>query len=290
MTVDAVAKMPRRRSDLTRFLSDRSFMVGVLLFVPLLLLTVLAPIVSPYDPLAINVMSKFRPPSAEHLLGTDEFGRDLLARVLYGARTSLMVGAVTATLTCIFGLFLGALAGFSRVADAILMRIMDGLMAFPGILLAIIVVASLGPGTGGVNVIIAMVIIYTPRLTRVVRSTVLEVKQQEFVDAARLIGLSNPGILIVHVLPNCLTPVIVQTTFGFAWAILVEAGLSFVGLGPPPPAPTWGNIISAGREFFRIAPWLVVAPGVAISIAVLSLNLIGDGLRNILDPRLRNVA
>lgn len=290
MTMDAVAKLPKRRSTLTRFLSDRSFMVGTLLFVPLVLLAVFAPLVSAYDPLAISVMTKFRPPSFEHPLGTDEFGRDVLARVLYGARTSLMVGAVTATLTCILGLLLGALAGFSRIADAILMRIMDGLMAFPGILLAIIVVASLGPGTGGVNVIIAMVIIYTPRLTRVVRSTVIEVKQQEFVDAARLIGLSNAGILLFHVLPNCLTPVIIQTTFGFAWAILVEAGLSFVGLGPPPPAPTWGNIISAGREFFRIAPWLVVAPGVAISIAVLSLNLIGDGLRNILDPRLRNAA
>jgi len=279
-----------RYRSIRRYLSDRSFVIGTLLFIPLALMAIFAPLLAPYPPLEINVLDKFQGPSWIYLLGTDEFGRDLLSRILYGSRTSLGVGAMTASATCVLGLFFGALAGYNRLADAILMRVMDGLMAFPGILLAIIIVASLGPGSGGLNVVLAMIIIYTPRITRVVRGTVIEVKQQDFVDAARLIGLSDARILAVHIIPNCLAPVIVQTTFGFAWAILVEAGLSFVGLGTPLPEPSWGNIISAGRQFVRNAPWLVVTPGVLISLAVLSLNLIGDGLRNVLDPRLRNIA
>jgi ABC-type dipeptide/oligopeptide/nickel transport system permease subunit len=277
-----------RYRTIRRFVTNRLFVVGVLMLAPLAFMAIFAPSLAPYDPLAINVDNNFSAPNADHLLGTDELGRDVLSRVLYGAQISLRVGGLTAAMTCLLGLVLGAITGYKRGIDVIVMRVMDGLMAFPGILLAIIIVAAIGQGE--LNVVVAMSIIYTPRITRVVRSTVIEVKEQDYVDAARLVGLRDVTVLGVHILPNCLAPLIVQTTFGFAWAILVEASLSFVGLGTPPPAPSWGNIISAGRSFIRNAPWLVVTPGLAISVAVLALNLIGDGLRDILDPRLRNIS
>ena len=277
-----------RYRTLRRFLTNRLFIVGVVMLAPLVFMAVFAQSLAPFDPLQINVENNFQAPNAKHLLGTDELGRDVLSRTMFGAQLSLRVGAVTAALTCLLGLAFGSIAGYNRSIDVVLMRVMDGLMAFPGLLLAIIIVAAIGPGE--LNVVVAMTIIYTPRITRVVRSTVLEVKQNDYVDAARLVGLRDISILGGHILPNSLAPLIVQTTFGFAWAILVEASLSFVGLGTPPPAPSWGNIISAGRQFIRNAPWLVVTPGLAISAAVLALNLIGDGLRDILDPRLRNVS
>jgi peptide/nickel transport system permease protein len=259
----------------------------MVILIPIILIAIFAPFIASYDPIKLNLAHNFSPPTVEHPLGTDEFGRDVLSRIIYGSRISLRVGGLTAIFTCFFGLVIGSVSGYYKTLDSILMRIMDGMMAFPGILLAIIIVSAIGPSE--FNVVVAMTIIYTPRIARVVRGSVLEVKAQDYIDAARIVGLGNLSILWGHILPNCLAPLIVQTTFGFAWAILVEASLSFVGLGTPPPAPSWGNIISDGREFVRNAPWLVVSPGLVISAAVLGLNLIGDGLSDILDPRLRNV-
>jgi len=186
------------------------------------------------------------------------------------------------------GIVLGCLAGFYRSADAVISRIGDALLNFPGLIIGIMVMAALGQSER--NVVLSMVIMYTPRIVRVVRASVIEVKTIDFVDAARVIGASDLRILASDILPHTIAPLVVQVTFGFAWAILVESGLSFLGLGTPPPAPSWGNIISDGREFIRTAPWIMVFPGLMISLAVMGLNLIGDGLRDILDPRLRNAA
>jgi peptide/nickel transport system permease protein len=266
---------------------NRLFVIGLGLLMPLVLAAALANIIVPYDPLKLDLPSILMPPSKVHLLGTDEFGRDLLSRLIFGARVSLGVGAMTAVMACLIGLVVGSIAGYFRKLDTLLMRIMDALMAFPGILLAIIIVSAIGPSM--LNVVVAMTIIYSPRITRVVRSTVIEAKSQAYIDAARIVGLRHSGIIFFHILPNCLAPIIVQTSFGFAWALLVEASLTFIGLGTPPPAPSLGSIIADGREFIRNCPWLVVSPGVVISMAVMGLNLIGDGLRDFLDPKMHYV-
>ncbi len=266
---------------------SRLFLIGLAMLLPLVLAAVLANVIAPYDPLKLDLAHSLARPSRVHLLGTDEFGRDLLSRLIFGARVSLGVGAMTAAAACLIGLVVGSLAGYYRRLDSVLMRIMDGLMAFPGILLAIMIVSAIGPSM--LNVVVAMTIIYAPRITRVVRSTVIEAKAQAYVDAARIVGLRHVNIIFSHILPNCLAPIIVQTSFGFAWALLVEASLTFIGLGTPPPAPSLGSIIADGREFIRSCPWLVVSPGVVISIAVMGLNLIGDGLRDHLDPKMRYV-
>jgi peptide/nickel transport system permease protein len=182
----------------------------------------------------------------------------------------------------------GSLAGFYNLADLFISRICDALLNFPGLIIGIMVMAALGQSE--INIILAMVIMYTPRIVRVVRASVIEIKAMDFIDAAKVIGASNLRILFFHILPHTISPLVVQITFGFAWAILVESGLSFLGLGTPPPAPSWGNIISDGREFIRTAPWIMIFPGLMIAVAVTGLNLIGDGLREILDPRLRNTS
>ena len=269
-------------------LRSRIFVLGVVLMVPICMIAVAAPLLATFDPLAINTANKLQPMSWTHPFGTDEFGRDVFSRVVFGARISLRVGGLSALSTAIFGIIFGALAGYFRVLDAVISRVVDGLMIFPGLILAIMIMAALGPKES--NVILAMTILYTPRIVRVVRASVLEVKTLDFVDAARVVGLGDLRILASHILPNAMAPVLVQVTFGFAWAILVESGLSFLGLGTPPPAPSWGNIISDGRDFVRTAPWLMLFPGIMISAAVMGLNLIGDGLRDLLDPRLRNTA
>ena len=273
--------------EIKRYLKNRLFLIGVIILIPITLVAIFAPLIAPNDPFKLNLPNNFTSPNRDFPLGTDEFGRDVFSRLIHGTTISLRVGVLTALFTCLLGMILGALSGYYRALDSVLMRIMDGLMAFPGILLAIVIVSAIGPSE--FNVVVAMTVIYTPRITRVVRGTVLEIKSQDYIDAARIVGLSNLSILALHILPNSLAPLVVQTTFGFAWAILVEASLSFVGLGTPPPAPSWGNIISDGHEFIRYAPWLVTSPGLAISAAVLGLNLIGDGLRDLLDPRLRNI-
>jgi peptide/nickel transport system permease protein len=214
-------------------------------------------------------------------------GRDVFTRVLYGAKISLWVGAVATFFSGFFGVIFGLLSGYYQTFDLFFSRLVDGLMVFPGLIMAILLMAALGPSTN--NVIIAMVILYTPRIIRVVRSSVIETKIQDFVDAARVLGANDMRILFIHILPNAISPLIVQVAFCFAWAIIVESGMSFLGLGLPPPTPSWGNIISDGRNFVYNAPWIMFFPGLAISIAVMGLNFIGDGLRDFLDPHLRNV-
>lgn len=267
---------------------NRLFCIGALILVPMVLMALAAPLLTGYDPRAIDTASKLLPPGWAHVFGTDEFGRDLFARVAYGSQISLRVGAAATLATAILGIVLGCLAGYYRLADSIISRIGDALLNFPGLIIGIMVMAALGPSEA--NVILAMIIMYTPRIVRVVRASVIEVKTFDFVDAARVVGAGDLRIMAAHIVPHTIAPLTVQVTFGFAWAILVESGLSFLGLGTPPPAPSWGNIISDGREFIRTAPWIMMFPGLAISAAVMGLNLMGDGLRDILDPKLRNAA
>ncbi|MGH2372872.1 MAG: ABC transporter permease [bacterium] len=240
---------------------------------------------APYDPLALNVPERLRPPGRAHLFGTDEFGRDIFSRVLFGARLSLLVGVLVTLLAVSLGIVIGLITGSSPRVDRVLMRIMDGLMAFPDILLAIALMATLGPSVR--NVVIALGFVYTPRVARVVRASVLVIINQEYVEAARAVGASRARILARHVLANSLSPVIVQATFIGAYAMLGEAALSFLGVGVPPQVPTWGGIIAAGQVYLRQAAWISVFPGAAIILSVLALNLVGDGLRDFLDPRLR---
>ncbi len=256
---------------------------GIVLLVALVAL--LAPLLSPYDPLGIDVPSRLVGPGAEHLFGTDNMGRDIFSRVVFGARISLLIGSLVVTCAAGAGIVLGLLAGYNNRVDRILMRIMDGLMAFPTTLLAIALMAALGARLS--NVIIALAIVFTPRVARVVRSVTLVVRELDYVQAAQALGAPDSRILARHVLPNCLAPVIVQGTFIFAESVLAEAALSFLGVGLPPYIPSWGTIITAGRMFMQTAPWITIFPGVAILVAVLGLNLLGDGLRDLADPRLR---
>lgn len=275
----------RRRSDgFARVLRSRLFIVGSVLFMLMLVSALLARFLAPYDPFANDFRNRLSPPSLSHLVGTDSFGRDILSRILYGGQVSLGVGASVATATAFFGILIGAAAGYFHRLDNLLMRLMDGLMAFPGLLLAIALAAVLGSST--FNTVLALTVAYTPRAARIVRAAVLVVKETEYVEAARAIGAGNLRILLTHILPNSLAPVIVQTTYFFALAVLAEAVLSFIGVGPPPPAPSWGNIIADGRNYIVEAPWVSLFPGIAIALSVLGLNLLGDGLRDMLDPRL----
>ena len=259
---------------------------GAIVMLLLIATSLFAPMIFALDPLAIDAGNKLQAPGSVHLLGTDEFGRDTLARIVFGAHVSLRVAFAATLLTAVVGIILGALSGQYRWADAIIGRISDSLLVFPGFVLAIMILAAIGPAE--INVVLAVFVLYVPRVIRTVRASVIEFITADFVQAARSVGIGNLRLLTVHVLPNAVGPVMVQLTFGFAWAILVEAGLSFLGLGLPPPSPSWGNMISDAREFIRTAPWLMLAPGVMISLTVLSLNLIGDGLRDMLDPRLQN--
>ena len=260
--------------------------VGGALILIIVASAVAAPLLAPFDPVALNVPDRLLPPGPAHPFGTDEFGRDILSRTLYGARLSLVVGALVTLLATTAGIVVGLAAGSNPGADRILMRIMDGLMAFPDVLLAIGLMASLGPSVR--NVILSLGFVYTPRIARVVRAAVLVVVRQEYVEAARAVGASHSRILARHILVNCASPVIVQATFITAYAMLGEAALSFLGVGVPPQVPTWGGIISAGQVYLRQAPWISIFPGTAIVLSVLALNLLGDGLRDFLDPRLRH--
>ncbi|MBM3523871.1 MAG: ABC transporter permease [Alphaproteobacteria bacterium] len=278
----------RHFAALRRMFRNRLFAAGVLILLPLAVMAAGVSALGVHDPMAINTANKLQPPSLSHPFGTDEFGRDLFARVLHGSQISLRVAAAATVVMALLGIVLGCVAGFYRAADAVISRIGDALLNFPGLIIGIMVMAALGQSER--NVVLSMVIMYTPRIVRVVRASVIEVKTIDFVDSARVAGAGDFRILASDILPHTIAPLVVQITFGFAWAILVESGLSFLGLGTPPPAPSWGNIISDGREFIRTAPWIMIFPGLMISLAVMGLNLIGDGLRDILDPRLRNAA
>nr|WP_321500966.1 ABC transporter permease [uncultured Dethiosulfovibrio sp.] len=257
------------------------FIVGLLIFFALT-----ADFVAPYRYDQQSLMDAFQAPSKEHFFGTDEFGRDIFSRIIYGSRISLQVGLIAVSISVIFGGFLGAVAGYygGRI-DNIIMRCMDILLAIPSILLAIAIAASLGPGL--YNMMVAVGISSTPQYARIIRGSVLSLRDQEFVEAAKAVGSSDSRIILKHIIPNCLAPIIVQCTLGVASAILTAAGLSFIGLGIQPPIPEWGAMLSGGREYIRDYSYMTIFPGLAIMITILALNFLGDGLRDVLDPKLR---
>ena len=259
----------------------------VLFLLVLVLLAVVGPFFTSYDQYEMSIVDRLLGPSGVHILGTDEFGRDLLTRIIYGARVSLLVGITVAVLSSLFGLIIGLYASFYKPLDHVLMRICDGLIAIPGILLAIALMAALG--ASALNVIIALTIVFTPNIARVVRASALVIKEQTYIEAMYAQGASNTRIIWLHIMPNTLSPLLVQATFVFAEAIISEAALSFLGAGIPAPEPSWGNILQAGKLVIYKAWWMVVVPGVFIILAVLSLNLLGDGLRDYLDPRTKNI-
>ncbi|HEA68560.1 MAG TPA: ABC transporter permease [Desulfobacterales bacterium] len=258
--------------------------VGLLLFVIILLCAVFSKAIAPYSPYDSNIKQRLSPPSRVHLFGTDEFGRDILSRIIYGTRISLLVGAVAVSIATVFGVLLGALAGYyGGKVDAVLMRIVDSMLSFPAILLALSIVAVLG--TGLINLMIAIGIVYTGGFARVVRSTVLSVKEEDFVEASKALGFPDSAIIWENILPNITSTIIVQATVFLAYAVLAEAGLSFLGLGVQPPTPSWGEMLSAGRLHIQTSPWITIFPGLAISMTVMAFNFLGDGLRDLLDPK-----
>jgi peptide/nickel transport system permease protein len=257
---------------------------GVLL-AAIVLITIISPWIAPHDPLTMNPLMRLKPPSDEYLLGTDNYGRDLFSRMILGGRISLLIGLLAATASITAGVFIGLIAGFFRTADAIIMRMMDALMAMPSILIAIALVALNGPSVG--SVIVAITIPEIPRVVRLVRSIILSAREEPYVEAALALGSSTPKILFRHLLPNTMAPLIVQATYIVASAILTEAILSFLGAGISTEIPTWGNIMAEGRQFFRIKPSIVLWPGLLLTLCVLSINLLGDAARDSLDPRLK---
>lgn len=275
----------RRSSLIRRLFRHRLFVSGLALFLAVLALAVFADALAPHAPNQNNFRYRLGEPNAIHWLGTDNFGRDVLSRVIYGSQVSLRIAFMVVVMNAVFGTLIGASAGYFRKLDNPIMRVMDGLMAFPAILLAIALAATLGPSE--FNAVLALTVAYTPRTARIVRASVLVVREMDYVQAALASGAGHLRILIRHVLVNSMAPLIVQLTFIFALAVLAEAVLSFIGVGPPPPTPTWGNIISEGRNYIREAPWICLYPGIAIAFTVLGLNLLGDGLRDVLDPRMK---
>ena len=291
MSAVNAAALPRETAGATRagtmwrvFTRRKIVAVGAVLVVLTALVGIFAPLVA-VDPGRMDVSARLRAPGAAHWFGTDDLGRDVFARVVHGARLSLLVGVAVVAFSFAIGMTAGLAAGYFRRLDNVIMRIMDGLMAFPAIILAIALMASLGPSV--TNVIVAIGVVYSPRVARVVRGSVLVIRETAYVEAARALGLTDLWVIARHVVPNCLSPVIVQGSFVFAAAVLTEAALSFLGVGVPPYVPSWGNILSEGRLYLQQAPWLVLYPGVAIMITILGLNLLGDGVRDLLDPRLR---
>jgi peptide/nickel transport system permease protein len=269
-----------------RFVRSRTGVAGAVVLLLVLLAAVFAGQVAPYSPTRQDFRVERQPPAQEHLMGTDEFGRDVLSRVIFGARASLAAGAVAASIALGLGLVLGMSAAYyGGGLDNVIMRLMDVILAFPYILLAIAVVAILGPGLQ--NAMIAIGIVYVPHYARVIRGSVLSIRARDYVDAARALGASDNRVMWQHVLPNALAPVIVQTTLNVGTAIIDTAGLSFLGLGTQPPTPDWGNMLSAGRSYVIDSPWIATFPGLAILVTVLAFNLMGDALRDAFDPRLR---
>lgn len=262
--------------------------IAALVLAVIVVLTLLAGWIAPHDPLAMNPMARLQAPIEGHPLGTDNFGRDIFSRVLIGGQLSLIIGIATAVVSVLLGLIIGMIAGFFRTADAIIMRAMDALMAIPSILLAIALVALNGPSVG--SVIAAITIPEIPRVVRLVRAVVLSAREEPYVEAAIALGTPMRKILIRHLVPNTTAPLIVQGTYILASAILTEAILSFLGAGVSTETPTWGNIMAEGRLFFRIKPELILYPGIALSLCILSINLLGDAARDMLDPRLKKRA
>lgn len=281
----------KKRSQLKevwrRFCRNKQAMIGLAMLLLLIFAAVFANIIAPYDPVEQNLLIRLQGPSAAHWFGTDELGRDIFSRILYGARISLTVGLIAVSISCVAGCALGAIAGYyGGILDTVIMRISDIMMAIPSILLNISIVAALG--TGLQNVMIAIGISSVPAYCRIMRASLLSLKNQEFVDASRVAGSTDFYIIMHHIIPNSLAPLIVQATLKIGGAILSCASMSFIGLGIVPPTPEWGAMLSTGRDFLRDAPYLTAFPGLAIMFAVFSMNLIGDGLRDALDPKLKN--
>ena len=293
-----IAPPPQRPSAWRKLSRNPSVVVGVVIVLIMVAIGLLAPWLATQDPTAINPAARNRVPMAEssmrlddgtrvtvkHYMGTDTLGRDVYSRVVYGAQVSVFIGVAVATIAVIVGLIIGMIAGYVRWLDGIIMRIMDGLMAIPAILLAIALVSLSRAGV--LTVIIAIVVPEIPRVVRLVRSVVLSVREEPYVEAAIMAGTPTPLIMIRHILPNCTAPLIVQGTFICASAILVEAILSFLGIGIPPQIPTWGNIMAEGRQLFRLFPHNILYPGILLALTVLAVNMLGDGLRDTLDPKM----
>ncbi len=283
---------PKRRQAglwgdaLRRLRRDRAAVVGVVIVVVLVVAAVLAPVLVPDSPTDQSFIDKFKPPGGDHWLGTDEFGRDTFSRVVYGSRVALWVGLAPVALAMVIGVTAGLAAGYyGGPIDQVVMRLVDIMLAFPWLLLAIGIMAILGPGIN--NVIIAVGIIYVPAFARIVRSSVLSIKEKEYVEAARASGQTDVRIITRHVLANAWAPIIVLATLSIGQAIIYAAGLSFIGLGTQPPNADWGVMLKSGHEFLRDSPWMGIFPGLAILVTVLAFNLVGDGLRDALDPRIR---
>jgi len=286
-----IARAPARaaplRELLRRLVRRRLALFGMLVLAGVLIAAAAAPWLVPYAPQRMDIVHRLAPPSAAHLLGSDEFGRDVLARCMYGARISLTIGLLVVALSGLAGTIVGITAGYVRRLDGFLMRVTDAMMAFPDILLAIALMAALGASL--YDVVVALGAVYTPRVARVVRGGTLVLRELQFVEAAEALGAGDWRVMRVHLLPNLLSPLLVQCTFTFAATILTEAGLSFLGAGVPPTSPSWGNMIAGGQQYIGRADWLIFAPGLCMVATVLALQAVGDGLRDALDPRLRRL-
>ena len=286
LTGPVVLRERRAAQVLVRIVHSRSAVIGGSLLALVILAALAAPLISPYDPIKTNQRLSLEAPSLAHLMGTDRFGRDIFSRVVWAGQTSLPIGLVSVAIGVIVGVTMGLLAGYyGGWVEAVSMRLVDLLLAFPGILLALAIIAILGGSL--TNLMIAVGIAAIPEYVRITRGTVLSLKQREFVLAARVIGCRGPAIMLRHILPNVVAPLIVLATLGMAAAIITGSALSFLGLGIKPPTPEWGNMLAEGREFMQRAPWVAFFPGAAIMLTVLSINLLGDGLRDALDPRMR---
>jgi len=290
-TADQAFGLAKRRETtrwdwMHRLFRHRFAFTGLLFLVVATLVALLAPLLAPHDPITINPVDRLQPIGSDYVLGTDYLGRDVLSRLIYGTRISLGVGAVTVILCTVVGVIIGVVAGYYARIDNVLMRVMDAFMAFPAILLALGIMAVLGPAV--TNTMIALSIVYTPRMARLVRSSVLVIREMDYVLAGRALGMRDIRLLLLHVVPNAMGPIIVQGTFIFAYAVIAEASLSFLGVGSSPEVPSWGNMLSEARQYMRVEPMLAILPGIAIMLTVLSLNLLGDGLRDIFDPHTKD--
>jgi peptide/nickel transport system permease protein len=267
--------------------ANKTSWVGLVLFVAVIFIALAAPLLTSHDPIAQNAMRQLQPPSAQHIFGTDEYGRDIWARLIYGARISLLIGIASTVIAMVIGSTIGLIAGwYGGRIDAVVMQIMDALLAFPALILGLIVVAMLGPST--FNIILAIALTSIPPFARIARAPTIAMKEREFVEACRALGYSDARILLVHILPNILAEILVMGSLWLANAIRTEASLAFIGLGIKPPTPTWGGMIRSGFENILDSAWLAVVPSVAILVVIFALNLLGDGLRDAVDPKLKN--
>ncbi|MBY9078492.1 ABC transporter permease [Paenibacillus sp. HN-1] len=275
------------RQVMKRFMKRKVSIVGGVIIMIFIVTALIGPFLAPYDPLEQDLANNYQGPSVDHLLGTDNLGRDTLSRLIYGARISLMISVISVGLSLAVGLLLGVTAGYyGGRTESVIMRFVDILLAFPGILLAIVIVAVLGNGL--INTMIAVAVFSVPDFSRIIRSSVISLKKMDYIEACRASGASDLRIIMKHIIPNSLSPIIVQSTLMLGTAILTASGLSFIGLGVQPPDPEWGAMLSKSRELMRSAPMAAIAPGVAITLVVLSFSLVGDGLRDALDPKLKN--